>query len=119
MEDPSTNRTGPFQVAPMAGRRLHAVTPGVPARGEPRLSNARFGGRIREAGHGVPIRERQGFGIYAVSPAGRPRPVVEHVPEMRLAARTENLGPHHAVRAIDVLGDILVGDRLEEARPTR
>ena len=44
-------------------------------------------------------------------------PSRKHVAEMAIAARAQDLDAHHAVAAIGLGRDVLVGDRLEEARP--
>jgi len=36
---------------------------------------------------------------------------------MRIAARTQNFDPHHAVAGIALCGDVLIGDRFEETGP--
>ena len=63
------------------------------------------------------VGERQRLGVHAVAQSRRPRPVVEDVPEVAVAAGAEDLDPPHAVAAVLFGDDVLVGDRLEEARP--
>ena len=55
--------------------------------------------------------------VHAVPLPRRQRAVREHVAEMAVAARAQDLDAHHAVAAIRLGRDVLVGDRLEEARP--
>src|SRR5512139_2414935 len=73
--------------------------------------------RIRQRLQIVRVRERQRLGVYAVPLPGRPRAVGEDVPQVAVAARAEDLHSAHAVAVVRALGDVLLGDRLEERRP--
>jgi hypothetical protein len=59
----------------------------------------------------------QGGTIYAVATACLGRSVVEHMPQMSVALRANNLGSLHAVRIVGGLRDDLVVGRLVERRP--
>src|SRR5579872_378587 len=56
--------------------------------------------------------------VDAVSQPSRPRAVVEHVTQMRVASGAQDFRPEHSVAAVDVLVHAVVGDRAGKARPT-
>ena len=63
--------------------------------------------------------EAQGGAVDAVAQAARrSRTVIEYMPEMCTAVRCRNLGTHHTVRAVLVLGDEHMVNRTRERRPT-
>src|SRR5689334_11728851 len=65
------------------------------------------------------LDELQRGGVHAVALMRRRWAVRKHMSEVAVAARATRLGPHHPVRAVDDLADMLGVDRLEEAWPAR
>ena len=106
------------------GRGARALA--VPPTDTPRLSSrppltiravSRGGGigQGREIGH---VDERERLGVDAVASAGRRRAVGEHVAEVAIAPRADDLHPQHAVAAVRfVVATFSSDDRLEEAGP--
>src|SRR5271170_8356033 len=62
-------------------------------------------------------REVERHRIHAVTKPGRARPIVEDVPEVRLAALAGHIGALHPEGVVAALQDIQTRDRLPEARP--
>lgn len=56
--------------------------------------------------------------VYAVPQPGWIWTVIEHVPEMRIAAAAANLGPHHSVRVVRLRHDRARISHIKKARPT-
>ena len=79
------------------------------------MISASFSERLGSGGR--PRDEAQRHPIHAVAKAGRLRAVVEDVAEMRIAERAGDRGAHHAEGLVLDLDDVLLGDRLPEARP--
>ncbi len=57
--------------------------------------------------------------IHAIAQAGWAGPVVEDVTKMRAAGCAQSFGADHSVGTVDVGGDRVVGQRIEETRPSR
>jgi hypothetical protein len=56
--------------------------------------------------------------VQTVALAGGARPVVEHMPQMRTAARTVDLRAHHAEGSVLMFGDVLGIELAIKARPS-
>src|SRR5688500_14916164 len=62
-------------------------------------------------------REPERDRVHAVTQPGWPRAIVEHVPEMRIAARARDLGADRAERTVPALDHVPSRDRLPETGP--
>src|SRR5262245_11493363 len=77
----------------------------------------RFGGGVGQRGQFPLLREGERFGVDTVSQASRGGAIIENMAEMSIAAGAQDLGADHAVAAVFMGDDILVGYGLEEAGP--
>src|SRR5882724_8185573 len=76
-----------------------------------------FGSRVGQLRQFLLIREDERFGVDAISQASGGGPVIENMAEMAVAASAQNLRADHAVAAVCMRDNVLLGHKLEEAGP--
>jgi hypothetical protein len=76
-----------------------------------------FGRGVGRLGHIPLIGERERLGIDAIPQAGGGWTVIEHMAAVAVSAGAEDLRPDHAVTAVGMRDDVLLGHGLEEAGP--